>query len=232
MATLIQTLKSCMLSSPLVFPEKIDFWEHVLLREGTGFHWDNGELVDMYGLEEAQTMNYSDLDSNLERLREYSNPISEMDAYREMEENVKRVKRQYIEKNIDLICSQQWMSTIFRDPSQLSRAQKAWIEQTENFDHALCFHFPNNLKKDWGQAIEQFFQWTEKHLDERFGLGEKGAYRKHWPENIIAFRQKIEASRERLHPLIYNGRTLQEFYDHQAKVFQTIIDRLQSGRSP
>lgn len=220
-----------MLSSPLIFPEKIDFWEHVLLRQGTGYHWNTqGQLVDMYGLEKTTQMKYEDLNDLEHRLssseKEYHPIFKQRDDYELMMYQAQRMQRQFIERNIDIIVGSEWTKNVFRPSHHLTSTQKAWVEQTQSFDHALCFHFPDNIQQDWALGLESFLNWTEKKWKEHFGWDGKTQSKDHWPEPVQKMQEKIQATRKRLHPLAHQGQTLEEFYEMRAKNAQVVLDML------
>lgn len=212
MATVSETLKHALLNYPSIYPEKIDFLIYTLLSEGSNYEWNNGQLVNQYEpSKRSQKMDYSDINKRQDHLDPSSmGSLEGFYAHRRLELKVERMQRKIVEDNIDVICQNQWTKNLFREEYMLTPSQSEWIEQKKNYTNAVCFNFPDDIQADWGELIGDFFEWTTLRLNHFYGVSQKGNGQEHWPEKAKKLLERIEQARERMFPLLNEGKSLKQ----------------------
>ena len=91
-------------------------------------------------------------------------------------------------------------------------------------EYAKAFHFPDDIKKDWAEALYTFLQHWLYALNCEYGPPrEKDDLLLWWPEDVREARQAILDTRVRLHPLVHNGRTYEQDAISTADLIRRIL---------
>ena len=200
MASFKTTLKRTLLDYHSIFPSPSHALCHFFCRIETGHEWINGEIVDTCNPSERKKKKISDI-GPWDHIPEDIKKARDQDPGFILKTMAEEIQKKFVFDNINLIIKASPTNTYFGDEPDHSLI---------DFVYSDCnaFIFPNNIKKDWGEALHIFLDYWLMRLRKEYGDDELK-----WPTNIQLAQTMIQNSQKRLHPILYNGepyKTLQE----------------------
>jgi hypothetical protein len=147
--TVEQTVRHLMLKFPSLFKSRWDVYEHVLVLNGTGYIWENGQAI-------------CERDSGDPVLTTLQDGIDHFWSYyfneKSIYSNSLNFLFKYAKENLDTLLKIEENIGIF-EPS--SRSHKYFTQWT------LLFHQPEDIKEDWKVACDQMiaFYINERNLN-------------------------------------------------------------------
>ena len=223
---LANALRSC----PNIYPEPLDV-AVAMMGGRSGFEWgDDGELMSNFPLP-SQPMDYADLDeaevdarANLAR--------HDMDWMKShymttlLETQAARMRRQFIDENMDMVVQSSPVCVFFREDYHLSSSARQLVRgEQPSYENSAFLHFPDNITPQWGEVVRQFQDWVEMRMNQEFGVSISGQDN-HWPEAARRLKQDISASRARLHPLMHGGESYEDHLQKSQDLSRRLIDEI------
>jgi len=227
MASPAATLKFCLFTYPSIFPEPVNVLNNWFTSIGSVSWSKNGEIVDPYTkIPKNITMKYDDLDHREKEIEERK--YVTMGALFLMQIEAERIRRKFIEDNIDKIIEDNYNWTFNFFGHAFKNCESG---RTENiYSGCTGLNFPDNITQEWGEVLYRYFDHWLQTINERYIPGnDKDDREKHWPEDIKVAYKTIRAAKARLHPIIRDGETYEA---HCASVREWMIPLLDSlGKS-
>lgn len=218
MFTVRESLKHALFNYPCIMPSPFAVARHWFCSAGNGMEWnEQGQLVDWSRKKTSEVMLYDDLDERVEKLDQYSCIKERLDLRIEAE----RLQRQFVEKNIDLILEEPITEVHFGRECYAGSGFTKGV----SIEYSRAFTFPDNIAKDWGDALMQLFNHWLYCLNVEFGPGKTGDETPWWPEEIKTLRTEILKQRSRLFPLINNGVTYEEHCEQSRKWVEEFLKK-------
>jgi hypothetical protein len=211
---------------PLLYPEPLDVMV-AIFNGNSNMEWQKGNLVSLYQeARDISVMDYSDL---IERHapRPEDGPMKAFYASRWLEVQAKTQARNLVDQHMDIIVNADPTLTYFRSNFHHSGSIRDLINGETGAQPAFL-HFPDDIQPDWGDAIVQFQNWLLLAMNNMHGVGIAGQT-EHWPTAATALKEKINTARERLHPLLHNGQTYQEYCTQMQALSRRLVDDLLTG---
>lgn len=221
MASLRALVKYKLLEYPSLYKSPVDALANLFC---TGFGWDRqtGEFaLDWVSQEEIDATTKIKLESPFQP-SEYFDVSHELNIGRRLEHESTNLQRKWIEANIDDILKGPLTNVYFgREPR---------FGVVENFsDYASAFHFPDNIAKDHGEELLSFLDWWLVRLNHEYGVSAKDIDDiSWWPQEAKDIRQKILNARDRLFPLMNNGKTFAQFHDEVIGLSERLVTELKA----
>lgn len=191
------TIKQMMFNYPSIFPNPLKAAIQLFFTVGNGYFWNkNGQLVSGYSNKMSPVMLYDDLD---ERLTWGRTDIDIDRIQYNLEIELARTKRKFIEDNIDGLLSGNHYMTDFEDN---------YLYYNNCVTHIGQYHklidFPDNIAKDWGNGILEAMEWALYNLNKIYGVSYKctGDVGEWWPEHARQSYYIILEVRERLRKIL------------------------------
>lgn len=218
MATFKQTLKHGLLKYPTIFPNPVNVLEHMFCVIGNGYEWKNGELVDRCSEVDFDnlTMKYPEereLDPEIERIH----ASVENKTGNKLKDKARLVQMKWIADNIDAVLEANPTNVYFGNAPHGHYFTKGIC-----LAYAKAFHFPDNIKKDWAEALYEFCQYWLVQLNVEYGVSIKDNTLSWWPKDILEARKAILETRERLYPYAHDGQP----YEQHVTQMKKIVDSL------
>lgn len=223
---LADALRSC----PNIYPEPLDV-AVAMMGGRSGFEWgDNGELEPSFPLN-GQAMTYDDLDEVEAETREQISR-HDMDWMKGhyagilLETQAARIRRKFIDENMDLVAQANPTSVFFREEYHLSSAARTLVRGEQySYEDSPFLRFPDNITPQWGEVVRQFQDWVENRMNQEFGLSISGQDN-HWPDNARRLKQNISDARARLYPLMNGGESYEEHLQKSQELSRRLIDEI------
>ena len=156
-------VKSCMLTFPGLFPDRISVLSHIFIESGNGCEWDsNGVIYDMFETEYRDTMNYDDIERDAHSLTSSDTELKELLPFyfrdREIQLKRKRLMRQLIEQDIDFHAKHYVFNT----------DRDIRFQDVDYFTilgpYSLIAKVPDNVHPDWRQAALETVEFALRVL--------------------------------------------------------------------
>jgi hypothetical protein len=192
---------------PSLYRDPLDVLDHVFAVNGNGYEWENGELTPWEAVDfDNLTMDYDDLDSTkgwkADFIRDYGNE----DRFA-LEDGAQRVIREWVEKNIDRILAAPLVKSYFGSDYR----DRSYVTKHISTTYACGLNFPDDITKEWGDVLYAYLENWLVRLNYAYGVSRRQEDAiKHWPKEVQDARRVILAARERLYPLINNGKSYAE----------------------
>lgn len=217
MSTFKQTLKFSMLRYPTIFPNPVDVCVHLFCAIGNGYEWYEGEMVDRFHHNEPLVMKYP-LDRDMTPEMAAIHASVDARTGHKLKDQARFVQMKWTEENIDAIVDAIPTNVYFgSDPKSYYFRKGICLE------HAHAFHFPEDIKKDWAEALYGFLQYWLVQLNYEYGPGRsKDDELLWWPEDIKEARKTILEARIRLYPLAHNGQTYEQGLEQSMKFLDSL----------
>lgn len=162
-------VKSCLLEYPTLFSSRIEVFIHLFSCIGNGYEWHNGELVsvgypDGKKSKKINKMDYSDIDKDIDTVKTElesgkNSCCTELHKAWLVNAQFRKLKRQFIENNIDIVAA--------NIEASLKNDYEVYLgHYMENpcYDYAKIFHIPENITKDYAEAAKEFAKWWRQRL--------------------------------------------------------------------
>lgn len=164
------TVKTCLLEYPSLFSCRMDVFAHLFSCIGNGYEWVKGELCYRGDGEIPTKMKYADLDEEdvyTQKLEDDFGNGTNADYFKALrvETQFKRVKRQFIEQNID-ICSRNG-NILFKPEYEFHLGP--YMDDHICTDYAYLFNIPKDATEDWLLAAKEFGEFWYGRLRSRCG---------------------------------------------------------------
>lgn len=228
MATFKQTLKHSMMRYNSIHLNPVDVLIHLFCIIGNGFEWKNGQLVDRCGSsKDIKNPKMKHYEQKIDKfLNGKSKALVALRKERELEAKARRIQENFVKRNIDTIVEANPTAVYFgREPRGYYFLKGICVQ------YARAFSFPNNIKKDWAQALYKFLNYWLEQLNCEYGVGYKVHDISFWPKDIQEARQAILDVRTRLHPIVHNGQTYEQYIIKMKELFKGILDPENSPES-
>jgi hypothetical protein len=134
-----------------------------------------------------------------------SNPYPGMEAKlgHVLRDEAQNYRRRWMEENIERVLDASCTNVYFgADPRSRGFVRDISKEFTGN---ACAFTFPDNIAKDWAEALWNFLQYWLVRINCEYDIDHTGKL--YAPEKVKDVVVLIKAAQERLHPLVFNGQT-------------------------
>lgn len=220
---------------PMLYPEPVDLIVEMLGDSGN-FEWRGGELCETHEIPEdrgnGERMDYSDLDEEQARLDgETDAYMEDLNAWHGLEIQAQRMKREFMDINMAVIVAANPTESLFRNDFEHSRIIRELISGKKvNGMDARYLYFPDDITPEWSEKLVQFHDWLLVRLNNEYMATTTGSI-DHWPEEAQLLKDKIEVAQNRLHPLIHNGQTRQEYIQYRhALVSELVAENKQEER--
>jgi len=165
------TVKTCLLEYPSLFSCRMDVFAHLFSCIGNGYEWVKGELCYSGDSKEIPTvMKYSDLDDEDAYTQKLEDDFGHkynkglFNAFR-LETQFKRLKRQFIEQNIDICAGN---GKVLLKP-KYEYHLGAYMGDHICTDYAYLFNIPKDATEDWLLAAKEFGEFWYERLRGRCG---------------------------------------------------------------
>lgn len=190
MATVAQTMRHCLLNYPGIFPCPMAVAVHWFTCVGTGMEWVDGELCQTYHDPDAgDIMKYDDLDSLEDTLSKYSSqPNIEVLSERE--------GRKFVEAHIDTLANGKVTISLFG-----YRPSSYYFNKGISLEYARALNVPENITKDWAQAIYDFCSHWRVALRKEYGVGSLESLSSHIQEVF----KRMEHIDRIIYPVLYGS---------------------------
>lgn len=214
MASFRQTMKHCLLSYPTIFPNPLNVCVHLFCVIGNGYQWHKGQLVDRYeGAKIPKRMKYPKEDFS----KDWSQKSIRQSGIK-IQNEARLHQMRFIEKNIDAIVAADPVNVYFG-----SSRQGCFVTDNICLEYADGLQFPDDIKKDWAQALYRFLDWWIDQLFEVYGTTPEG-----WPEQIQQAHKEIVKARNRLHTIIHN----ETYAEYAVRISEHIKGVISSLKEP
>jgi hypothetical protein len=217
MTTVRENLKFALFNYPSLYSNPIDVAKQWFSCNGNGLQWNNkGQLGDMFTEKSSKVMLYDDLEERIKNSLEYDCIGNRV----RLEVEADRVKRDFVAKNIEAILDEGIAVSYFGSVHRPGY----YFTKGVYFPGALGFNFPDNIAKDWGDALYSFFDTWLVALNIEYGVSAKD-FRdiSFWPQEAQNLRAEILKQRSRLFPLINDGITYEEHCESNRKLMDEIM---------
>lgn len=192
MATVAQTMRHCLLNYPGIFPCPLAASIHWFSCVGNGMEWVNGELVHGYVDRDAgDTMRYDDLDDLSDMIGKVSGTLPDRFT---LVDGAYRIMRKYVEDNIDTICQNTATLRLFD-----YRSTSHYYIEGISVEYARGLNVPENITKDWAQAVYDFLDEWKTALRQRYGVGEI----EKMPSEIQKVFKQFNVVERTIYPVLY-----------------------------
>ncbi len=212
MATLKQTIKYGMLRYPTLFPNPVNVLEHLFCVIGNGYEWIDGELVDRFDRVEGTdktteplTMKYPEEEEVESDLAAFAKYMEKLHTERRLQGLAQRMQMEFVDKHIDEIIEASSTAVYFG-----SGPRGYYFLKGISIKYSHGINFPDDIKPDWAEGLYEFLEYWLQNLSTEYGPPSKDGDVSHWPADIQEARKALLETRERLHPIVYNGETYQE----------------------
>lgn len=192
MATVAQTMRHCLLNYPGIFPCPLAAAIHWFSCIGNGMEWVNGELVNSYVDHDAgDTMRYDDLDDLSGMIGKVSGTLPDRFT---LVDGAHRIMRKYVEDNIDTICQNTATLRLFD-----YRPTSHYYTEGISIEYARGLNVPENITKDWAEAVYDFLSEWKTALRQRYGVGEIEKL----PQEIQKVFKQFNVVERTIYPVLY-----------------------------
>lgn len=228
MATLKQVVRYGLLNFPCIFPEPVYVMEHLFCVIGNGYEWNRkGELESVFEERDYNSgqMNYSDVDEAETYAQTMKDQYYLNDLYNGimLRTNATRIRRKFIEDNMDMILSAPLTSHYFEEYHRGG----SYVISNISENHARGLDFPDNINKEWGEELYKFLDHWLVSLNKAYGVSVKDHNDiSFWPKNAQDGYNAILAARERLYPLIHDGMTYAEHVKECNELSERLISEV------
>ncbi len=214
MATVAQTMRHCLINYPGIFPCPMAVAVHWFTCVGTGMEWVDGELCQTYHDPEADgIMKYDDLDSLEDMLSKYS-------TEQNMEILSEREGRKFVEAHIDTLSNGKVTVSLFG-----YRPSSYYFSKGISLAYAKALNVPENITKDWAQAVYDFCERWCVALRNEYGTGSIEAM----PSHIQEVFERIEQTGRIIYPVLY-GSDYDTVIADRVRLTEQIMQELKNGR--
>ena len=188
--TYAETLRHCLLKCSLIFPNRLTVDDHLFLVIGNGYEWKNGELVSMCLSEENNNISTVDdvidyiitdeltdenaiFDMRCRCLDECEDKEQVADEVRSMFKSIKDniLYQVNLVRNIDKRIDD-YNSPTHSSCSDMYSQYNRMYEVTKDdwslyglFNSSAILNLPDDIKPDWLEAAEKFFNFMLSHKD-------------------------------------------------------------------
>lgn len=192
-------LKGSMLTYPTLFPGTMQVCVHAFLGSGTRMGWVKGRLSD--GGKHDSKMDFADLDEDTIRVRrsiKESKRHSECDHFHLLQLKAERMRRLFIEKNINGIVKGYLMGDVCVHDTSM-RLSSSELPSGVSYEYAPFFNYPDTIAKDWAAGMVEFSDKWLVALNYKYGISPKSELTceeatNHWPEDAKTLRTRILAT--------------------------------------
>lgn len=210
MATVAKTMRHCLLNYPSIFPCPLAVSVHWFSCIGNGMEWVDGELVHSYANRDAgNTMKYDDLD---ERSAMVSKAAGKLPDRFTLVDGAYRIMRKYVEDNIDTICNETATLRLFD-----YRPTSYYYTEGVCIEYARGLNVPDNITKDWAQAVYDFIKDWKVALRQKYGVGEIETL----PTEIQKVFARFNEVERTIYPVLY-GRDYDTVIAQRKALFESL----------
>lgn len=217
MASFKTTLKRALLNYHTIFPNPADVCVHLFCVIGNGYEWKDGQLVDKWDPHGRKKK--PDYGDPSEKWPDHLEDYLRKDITYQLSEKARKVQQQFVIDNIDDIVKGSPVAEYF------GHRRGYYLIKEICLDYARAFHFPDDIKPDWAEALYKFCYFWLQALNEEYRVGSKGDV-SHWPTDITEAYEEIKKVRARLYSILHNG---EPYEVHAARVRETtkvLLDKL------
>lgn len=148
-----------------------------------------------------------------------------------LRDEVQALQRRLLDGHMDKILQDDPTQVYFR-PTHLRDFRTLQLIEGGVPGNAPFLDFPDDIAPDWGRAIGYFHAWLEHELNNRHLLS-PGAedynnhkIRAHWPEPALALYQSIDSARRRLHPLLHDGQSYEDYCQQRNELASRLVSEV------
>jgi len=167
----------------------IDVYSHMFAVIGNGYYWtkDGEYLCNLSGLGRDSTP------------IEYWQSLADKHP-KSMKFAAQVLKRQFIHDNIDAILDDHDLNDPF-DSATSETLLGSYMDEHVSYNYAAVFNFPENINKEYADAMYRFIDYWQQALRNKYMVGDKKEYADaiaHWPEKAKEVNAKLNEAKERL----------------------------------
>ncbi len=169
-------VRHSLLKYPTLYKNRIQVFMHLFATNGNGYDWDTetGELVSVTSPEPTEKqimrmkMRYDDLNEREEKLRKDDG----MECYKTLHDAWKltiaaeRQYRKFVAKNIDIMSTNS-RATLCAD----YEIYGGYYIEKPSLRYSLLFRSPENVSKDWAEAMLEFISFWLQRLYGTYQFG-------------------------------------------------------------
>jgi hypothetical protein len=167
-----KTLRNSLMMYPSIHPNALTVYDHLFCVVGNGYHWEDGELVKM---EEKEATLREAIVKSLNRIIDsdiLSFIFCEIEVFGS--EHVKKLIKHRLEEaskevdmifDIDIRMQDFSFETIDKHFGYDKSMGAKKYELYGVFEYSKICSLPDNIKKDWLEAAERFYNFMLEHKD-------------------------------------------------------------------
>lgn len=165
-----ETVQTILDNHPLLFKDRISVLIYIYCYYGTGYEWNNGELVSNNNPEQFQGVlpangiakqNISDEDVCIKYYYEtFDMDVAEKVSYEEFKERINLLKKSFTERfgdNENTI--EEYNNLFFKDVlKRINEIRASYIHNVSkilNEEYSNLYNLPNDIKDDWLKGAEE-----------------------------------------------------------------------------
>ena len=181
MASVIETVESCILNYPKLFPNALYVYNHLFCVVGNNYNWVNGELVTNDTNMRHTTVENAIIEylnhALIEQWKEDGTAVRFWSSFGKHNDDVLEYIRRlngYVVKDVEIILNYKKLAKDF------SLIENTYIDDVFNFysicEYSKIMQIPDDIKIDWLDAVYQMVDLMELHKDrikDNFGFFDK-----------------------------------------------------------